>query len=71
MEPRLLPADEPTGNLDSRTGRQIIDLLVRLRAECGTHRIMRLTDGAVTEDLDLRDGESEQEALARVTTLRP
>jgi putative ABC transport system ATP-binding protein len=86
VEPRLLLADEPTGNLDSRTGRQIIDLLVRLRAERGTtvllatheqhvaarcDRIVRLTDGAVTEDLDLHEGESEAQTLARVTMLRP
>jgi putative ABC transport system ATP-binding protein len=60
--PPLVLADEPTGNLDSRTGAEIIDLLLGLRAEHGvtivvaTHdaqvaarcdRVVRLVDGRV------------------------
>ncbi|HET9797525.1 MAG TPA: ABC transporter ATP-binding protein [Gemmatimonadaceae bacterium] len=63
--PRLLFADEPTGNLDSETGARIVELLETLNRESGTtivlvthdlalarraQRIIRLADGAVISD---------------------
>jgi putative ABC transport system ATP-binding protein len=66
--PPIVLADEPTGNLDSRTGAEIVDLLMRLRAARGvtivlaTHdsqvaarcdRVVRLLDGRVTDDIDV------------------
>lgn len=63
--PRLLLADEPTGNLDSATGRQVVELLLGLRARrkatlvLVTHdealakrceRIVRMADGRIVED---------------------
>ena len=39
-EPRVLFADEPTGNLDISTGRQITDLMFRLRDQSGTTLVL-------------------------------
>jgi putative ABC transport system ATP-binding protein len=68
-EPTLLLADEPTGNLDSRTSREIMDLLTSLNRDRGitvvmvTHepdmagyarRIIRFVDGRIAADEDNR-----------------
>lgn len=67
-DPVLLLADEPTGNLDSKTGVEVLELLLSLREEMGmtvliaTHdpdvasrcdRIIRLQDGRILDDKDL------------------
>src|SRR5947207_11959422 len=46
-EPDLILADEPTGNLDSHTGEEIIELLCRLRFEKQTTLIMATHDAKV------------------------
>jgi putative ABC transport system ATP-binding protein len=46
-DPRLVLADEPTGNLDAATGRQIIDLMFDLNARQGTTLILVTHDEAI------------------------
>jgi putative ABC transport system ATP-binding protein len=59
--PSLLLADEPTGNLDGETGKQVIDLLFALHAERGTTLLLITHDQALAERCDriihLRDGQ--------------
>jgi putative ABC transport system ATP-binding protein len=59
--PALLLADEPTGNLDGDTGRQVIDLLFALHAEQDTTLLLITHDAALAERCDriihLRDGQ--------------
>ncbi len=65
IRPKVLFADEPTGNLDARTGSGIIDLMVELNRDLGTtlvlvthdhdlaaraKRTIRLADGRVVAD---------------------
>jgi len=64
-EPRVILADEPTGNLDSVSGREVIELLVRLNRDRGTtilivthdrnvarsaQRILQMNDGRIVHE---------------------
>lgn len=61
--PELLLADEPTGNLDSKTGGEIIELLKRLRAEKNTTLVIATHDARVAAHaervIELVDGRIE------------
>jgi len=82
-QPRMLLADEPTGNLDSRTGKEILELFRRLNTEQGisvllvTHdaevaryadRVVRLVDGRIVGDV--RTGEAAQTGPATAAESR-
>jgi putative ABC transport system ATP-binding protein len=58
--PRILLADEPTGALDTRTGDEILDLLVELREKDGLTILFVTHDPKVAERADrqifMRDG---------------
>ena len=71
-DPDLILADEPTGNLDSKSGQIVIDALVRINQEFGktivmvTHdpqmasycsRIILLKDGVILDNLDHGDSQ--------------
>ena len=66
--PSIILADEPTGNLDSKSGHEIMNILDDLHQKGNTiilvtheddiaqhaHRVIRLLDGEITEDLKIK-----------------
>ena len=85
-DPGLLLADEPTGNLDSRTGTEIVELLLALRERTGTtiviathdpviasrcDRIVRLSDGRVLDETVVEGATAPDDALSRIGRLDP
>ena len=70
-KPRLILADEPTGNLDGKTGQQIVELLFGLKEKTGatlvlvthderladmTERTIRMADGRIVSEDKMRAG---------------
>jgi putative ABC transport system ATP-binding protein len=85
-DPGLLLADEPTGNLDSETAAEIVQLLLDLRAERGmtvvvaTHnlqvaarcdRVVRLQDGRLLDDVEVPRTEPPEELYERIGRIGP
>jgi len=63
-DPSIVMADEPTGNLDSKTGEEIMDLLLKLNRERGVTLIMVTHDPDVASRtgrvIHIRDGQVEE-----------
>jgi len=59
-EPKLVLADEPTANLDSKTSQEVLEIMVKLNKELGTTFIFSTHDPQVMEYarrmLEIRDG---------------
>jgi putative ABC transport system ATP-binding protein len=52
IEPRILFADEPTGNLDQRTGARVIELLLQMNKDLNTTLVLVTHDPALAERCD-------------------
>lgn len=52
IRPKLLIADEPTGNLDGSTGKQIIELMFKMKEEAGTTLLLITHDPALAQRCD-------------------
>jgi putative ABC transport system ATP-binding protein len=68
-EPAILLADEPTGNLDSRTGQHIFDLMLEMNRRRGATLVLVTHDhelaGRADRRISLRDGEVVSDDLLR------
>ncbi len=70
-QPKLLLADEPTGAVDTNTGRQIMDTLSRVNREYGTTIVIVTHDNALQHNVDrvvaIRDGRTSSEFLRKTS----
>ena len=85
MEPAIILADEPTGNLDSRSGEEIMALFQQLNREgvtllLVTHdlqvaqhasRVVRMSDGRIIADEPVADRLDAREVLAAMPAPEP
>jgi predicted ABC-type transport system involved in lysophospholipase L1 biosynthesis ATPase subunit len=59
--PEILFADEPTGNLDSATGKSVIDLLLKLKTEQNITIVLVTHDAGILnladQRIEIKDGE--------------
>ena len=52
MEPRVLFADEPTGNLDTATGQKVVELLFEINRDAGTTLVLVTHDANLAKQCD-------------------
>lgn len=73
--PPILLADEPTGNLDSTTGSQVIDLLLSFHRDFGTTLVLVTHDHTLAASMQrvvrLRDGRVESDSLPMALNTKP
>ena len=73
LEPPIVLADEPTGNLDSRNGEHVLDLLLRRHRESGTTLVMVTHDPQVSARAErrivLRDGMVMEDVMVEAAVL--
>jgi putative ABC transport system ATP-binding protein len=72
--PPILLADEPTGNLDTTTGAQVIDLMLSLHRDHGTTLVLVTHDPVLAASMErrvtLRDGRIESDVLSAASASR-
>lgn len=75
LEPPIVLADEPTGNLDSTNGQHVLELLTTRQREAGTTLVMVTHDPQIALHADrrivLRDGVIVQDELIRSVSAAP
>ena len=75
VEPPIIMADEPTGNLDSSNGRMILDLLLEHNKRAGTTLVLVTHDPEIASTADrkivLRDGRIVEDTLPTATKTNP
>jgi putative ABC transport system ATP-binding protein len=73
VEPPIVMADEPTGNLDSANGRLVLDLLLDRNKKAGTTLVLVTHDHEVASQADrkivLRDGMVVEDTLPFVDSI--
>ena len=71
LEPKILFADEPTGNLDSATSAQVQELFLRISREHGTTLVVVTHDMGLARAMDriisMRDGSIEHDSATALT----
>jgi putative ABC transport system ATP-binding protein len=69
VDPPIVMADEPTGNLDSTNGRLVLDLLLKRNREAGTTLVLVTHDAEIASQADrkivLKDGMILEDTLQR------